>query len=134
MALNGRLSQSDLTSENEASKSRFEQDPQLGACGGTAQYALPLYFLANSVVVYHLLKCFRNFSWNVKWQGCFGVPDRKTFWNIVKASQKFPTGISERKISLPFSPTKSPTSILMQITCHLVRVVQLVHANPDGNF
>lgn len=36
MALNGRLPQSDLTSENEASKSRFEQDPQLGACSGTS--------------------------------------------------------------------------------------------------
>ena len=67
MVLNGRLPQSDLTSENEASESRFEQDPQLGACSGAAQYARALCFVANSVAVYHLLKCFRNFSWNVKW-------------------------------------------------------------------
>lgn len=62
MALNGRLPQSDLTSENEASKSRFEQDPQLGACSGAAQYALALCFLANLVAVNHFIKMFPKFQ------------------------------------------------------------------------
>ena len=35
---------------------------------------------------------------------------------------------------LRFSPVPSPSPIFMRITCHLVGVVQMVHANPDRNF
>ena len=56
-----------------------------------------------------------------------------TSWKVVQNSQpEFPN----RKYvnHLRFSPFPSPTTILMRITCHLVRVVQMVHANSDGSF
>ena len=74
------------------------------------------------MVVYHLPECFRNFGRNVS---------RKAI--LVFPTGKFTTGISEWKmcLSFEFSPVPSPTPILIRITCHLVGVVPMVHANPD---
>lgn len=77
------------------------------------------------MVVYHLPECFRNFGRNVNGKAI-----------LVFLTGKFPTGISEWKMCLPFefSPVPSPTPILMRITCRLVDVLQMVHANLGRNF
>ena len=51
--------------------------------------------------VYHLQKKSEKFRLGCKWQGYFGLPDRKIFQNkrkVLRGSPKFPTGISKRKI------------------------------------
>ena len=82
---------------------------------------------------------FRKFRLECEWLGYFGDPDRKiskifgTSWKVV---QNFQPEFPNRKYvnHLRFSPFPSPTTILMRITCQLVRVVQMVHANSDGSF
>ena len=66
-------------------------------------------------------------------------PDRKiskifgTSWKVAQNFQpEFPNG--KCFYHLWFSPVPSPTPILMRVTCYLVWVVQLVHANPERNF
>ena len=48
-------------------------------------------------------KKIRKFRLGCKWKGYFGLPDRKVSErNVFRCSSKFPTGISERKMCVPF--------------------------------
>ena len=81
-------------------------------------------------------KKFPTFWLERKWKGYYDVscPENfQKFRDVLKAVPKFPTKIPNRKCvyHLRFSPVPSPNPILMQITCHFVGVVQMVHTNPD---
>lgn len=74
-----------------------------------------------------------------KWEAYFFLPERKfpqengISWKVV---QNFQPVFPNRKCvyHLRFSLVPSPTPILMRVTCYLVGVVQMVHANPKRNF
>ena len=67
---------------------------------------------------------------------CSRPENFQTFGTSWKVVQNFQPEFPKRKCvyHLRFSPVPSPTPILMRITCHLVGVVQMVHANPDRSF
>lgn len=74
-----------------------------------------------------------------KWEVYFFLPERKfpqengISWKVVQNFQpEFPNG--KCVYHLRFSLVPSPTPILMRVTCYLVGVVQMVHANPERNF
>lgn len=55
---------------------------------------------------------------------------------FLKGSPKFPTGISEPKMCIPFPIFTSSKPYSNFDACHVLfsRVVQMVHANPERNF
>ena len=74
-----------------------------------------------------------------KWEANFFLPKQKfpqengISWKVVQNFQpEFPNG--KCVYHLRFSLVPSPTPILMRVTCYLVGVVQMVHANPERNF
>lgn len=72
------------------------------------------------MVVYHLAKSFVNSG------KCSKFSERLERYSKV-SNLNFPT-------ENVFSPVPSPTPHLICVTCYVIGVVQMVHANPDRNF
>ena len=90
------------------------------------------------LVVYYLPKKSGDFGWNLNGKPIFFFPNgnfhRKTGFLERQSKISNRNFRTECVYHLRFSLVPSPTPILMRVTCYLVGVVQMVHANPERNF